>query len=178
MTPSQGSYCWDHTVEPLPRDDPFELLLVKMHRLQFGRKSEKLDRRIAQSALLLEDLESQRSVKAPAPREPSSVPVCFHGQGSKATRSSLPELCHDKRAPTCRKRPFALQYSVNGRPGSPRSPMPCYREPPVLLSFSRSIRKMREIRGESWIRARCLPRERMLAGRDSRPMPATSLVHA
>ncbi|MGA7630904.1 MAG: hypothetical protein WCB11_09050 [Terriglobales bacterium] len=38
-----------------------KLLLVKLHRMQFGRKSEKLARQIEQLELRLEELESNRS---------------------------------------------------------------------------------------------------------------------
>src|SRR5579862_9210957 len=43
-----------------------KLLLVKLHRMQFGRKSEKLQRQIEQLELRLEELESNRSTKEPA----------------------------------------------------------------------------------------------------------------
>jgi hypothetical protein len=40
-----------------------KLLLAKLHRMQFGRKSEKLQRQIEQLELRLEELESNRSRK-------------------------------------------------------------------------------------------------------------------
>jgi hypothetical protein len=53
-----------------------QLLILKLKRMQFGRKSEKLDRRIDQLELLLEDLETARQESAePAaaiPAEPAS----------------------------------------------------------------------------------------------------------
>ena len=47
-----------------------KLLLVKLHRMQFGRKSEKLARQIEQLELRLEELESNRSEKESTPPEP------------------------------------------------------------------------------------------------------------
>ena len=52
-----------------------KLLLVKLHRMQFGRKSEKLQRQIEQLELRLEELESNRSEKESTPPEPASVPA-------------------------------------------------------------------------------------------------------
>jgi transposase len=66
-----------------------QLLLAKLHRMQFGRKSEKLERQIEQLELRLEELESKRSEQepnapAPAPDTASSTPV------TKPTRRALP----------------------------------------------------------------------------------------
>jgi len=44
-----------------------KLLLVKLHRMQFGRKSEKLQRQIEQLELRLEELESNRGEKTGLP---------------------------------------------------------------------------------------------------------------
>src|SRR5208337_3136481 len=44
-----------------------KLLLTKLHRMQFGRKSEKLERQIEQLELRLEELESKRSEQEPTP---------------------------------------------------------------------------------------------------------------
>ena len=49
-----------------------KLLILKLMRLQFGRKSEKLDRQIEQLELQLEDLEATQAEAAPA--EPESAP--------------------------------------------------------------------------------------------------------
>jgi transposase len=67
-----------------------KLLLAKLHRMQFGRKSEKLERQIEQLELRLEELESKRSEKepnapAPAPVAASSTPI------TKPTRRALPD---------------------------------------------------------------------------------------
>src|SRR5438876_8144773 len=76
----------------LSRDREIEhlkLLLAKLHRMQFGRKSEKLERQIEQLELRLEELESKRSEQepnapAPAPITASSTPT------TKPTRRALP----------------------------------------------------------------------------------------
>ena len=57
-----------------------KLLLVKLHRMQFGRKSEKLQRQIEQLELRLEELESNRrepesNLPEPAPVTVSSTPL-------------------------------------------------------------------------------------------------------
>jgi transposase len=66
-----------------------KLLLVKLHRMQFGRKSEKLARQIEQLELRLEELESNRGEKEstpPAPVVASSTPAA-----AKPTRRALPD---------------------------------------------------------------------------------------
>jgi transposase len=68
-----------------------KLLLAKLHRMQFGRKSEKLERQIEQLELRLEELESNRSepepdAPAPAPVTASSTPTV-----AKPTRRALPD---------------------------------------------------------------------------------------
>ena len=51
-----------------------KLLILKLRRMQFGRRSEKLDRQIEQLELKLEDLEAVPSgLSAPAEEEPSSA---------------------------------------------------------------------------------------------------------
>jgi transposase len=62
-----------------------KLLLVKLHRMQFGRKSEKLAQQIEQLELRLEELESNRSEEA-SPSEPSSVATAL-----SATTAAQPE---------------------------------------------------------------------------------------
>jgi zinc-finger binding domain of transposase IS66/Transposase C of IS166 homeodomain len=66
------------------------LLLAKLQRMQFGRKSEKLERQIEQLELRLEELESKRSeqepsASIPAPVTASSTPI------TKPTRRALPD---------------------------------------------------------------------------------------
>jgi hypothetical protein len=80
-----------------------KLLLVKLHRMQFGRKSEKLQRQIEQLELRLEELESNRSEKEPAP--PTSLRASAILTAGKPTRGALyPIICHDKRAGTSPKK--------------------------------------------------------------------------
>jgi transposase len=67
-----------------------KLLLAKLHRMQFGRKSEKLSRQIEQLELRLEELESNRSEKEPAPLEPTSLPASATTTGAKPSRHALP----------------------------------------------------------------------------------------
>ena len=67
-----------------------KLLLVKLHRMQFGRKSEKLQRQIEQLELRLEELESNRSEKT-SPSEPSSVATAPSATTAKPARRALPD---------------------------------------------------------------------------------------
>jgi transposase len=68
-----------------------KLLLVKLHRMQFGRKSEKLARQIEQLELRLEELESNRSEKeSPAP-EATPPPSSSTPTAAKPTRRALPD---------------------------------------------------------------------------------------
>src|SRR5499425_3457200 len=67
-----------------------KLLLVKLHRMQFGRKSEKLQRQIEQLELRLEELESNRSQKT-IPPEPWSVAAAPNATTAKAARRALPD---------------------------------------------------------------------------------------
>ena len=68
-----------------------KLLLVKLHRMQFGRKSEKLQRQIEQLELRLEELESNRSEKESTAVE--SVPVTASPAAAiaKPVRRALPD---------------------------------------------------------------------------------------
>jgi transposase len=67
-----------------------KLLLVKLHRMQFGRKSEKLQRQIEQLELRLEELESSRSEKA-TPSELSTVATALPATTAKPARRPLPD---------------------------------------------------------------------------------------
>ena len=66
-----------------------KLLLVKLHRMQFGRKSEKIERRIKQLELRLEELESNRSEEETTPELTS--PTSATPATEKPTRRALPE---------------------------------------------------------------------------------------
>ena len=67
-----------------------QLLLAKLQRMQFGRKSEKLQRQIEQLELRLEELESNRSEKECNAAEPAPVIASSTPSGSEthATRSA------------------------------------------------------------------------------------------
>ena len=67
-----------------------KLLLAKLHRMQFGRKSEKLERQIEQLELRLEELESKRSEPEPNAPEPSPVTASATPTAAKPTRRALP----------------------------------------------------------------------------------------
>ncbi len=66
-----------------------KLLLVKLHRMQFGRKSEKIERQIEQLELRLEELESNRSEEETTPELTS--PTSATPATEKPTRRALPE---------------------------------------------------------------------------------------
>jgi len=68
-----------------------KLLLAKLHRMQFGRKSEKLAGQIEQLELRLEELESNRSERESTPPEAASVPAGSTASTAKPTRRALPD---------------------------------------------------------------------------------------
>ena len=84
-----------------------KLLLSKLHRMQFGRKSEKLARQIEQLELRLEELQSNADGKEPKPSEPASVPASWGAPAAKTVRRALPEHLprqtrqHDPREKVC-----------------------------------------------------------------------------
>src|ERR1700681_4404861 len=76
----------------LSRDNEIEhlkLLIAKLRRMQFGRKSEKLDRQIEQLELRLDELEASRAEKiASTPATPTAASVV--NQTAKRARQPLP----------------------------------------------------------------------------------------
>src|SRR6266567_3136887 len=68
-----------------------QLLLAKLQRMQFGRKSEKLERQIEQLELRLEELESKRSEQEPNAPEPAPVTASATPTAAKSTRRALPD---------------------------------------------------------------------------------------
>ena len=68
-----------------------KLLLSKLHRMQFGRKSEKLARQIEQLELRLEELQSNDSEKEPEASEPASLLPSWGATTAKAARRALPD---------------------------------------------------------------------------------------
>ena len=75
-----------------------KLLILKLKRMQFGRKSEKLDRQIEQLELQLEDLEATQAAATPA--EPENAP-----QAEKKTRPSRRPLPENLPRETKRREP-------------------------------------------------------------------------
>jgi transposase len=77
----------------LSRDTEIEhlkLLIAKLRRMQFGRKSEKLDRQIEQLELRLDELEASRADSAAASRAlAAAAPVA--NPATKSVRRPLPE---------------------------------------------------------------------------------------
>jgi transposase len=68
-----------------------KLLLAKLHRMQFGRKSEKLQRQIEQLELRLEELESNRSEKESNASAPAAVVESSTPAAAKPVRRALPD---------------------------------------------------------------------------------------
>jgi len=68
-----------------------KLLLVKLHRMQFGRKSEKIQRQIEQLELRLEELESDRSGNEPEASEPTPIANSSTRAPAKPARRALPD---------------------------------------------------------------------------------------
>lgn len=68
-----------------------KLLLSKLHRMQFGRKSEKLARQIEQLELRLEELQSNTGEEEPKPPEPGSLPASWGATASKTARRAWPD---------------------------------------------------------------------------------------
>ena len=86
LTAAQEQLLWrEREIEHL------KLLLAKLHRMQFGRKSEKLQRQIEQLELRLEELESNRSEKESSLPEPATVPASSTPTARKPARRALPD---------------------------------------------------------------------------------------
>jgi transposase len=74
----------DHEIEHL------KLLIAKLRRMQFGRKSEKVERQIEQLELQLEDLEANRAESVP-PTEKQPATSNTIPPASKPSRRALPD---------------------------------------------------------------------------------------
>ena len=74
----------DHEIEHL------KLLIAKLRRMQFGRKSEKLDRQIEQLELRLDELQATQAENTAASHTPAGVAPVANVAG-KPTRRPLPE---------------------------------------------------------------------------------------
>jgi hypothetical protein len=68
-----------------------KLLILKLRRMQFGRKSEKLDHQIEQLELQLEDLESTQTESAPPQGEAQPETASAQPPRRKPPRHPLPE---------------------------------------------------------------------------------------
>jgi transposase len=79
--------------EPLASRDAeiehLKLLIVRLRRIQFGRKSEKLDRQIEQLELRLDELETARAEKTMSSPTPASAAPAVNA--TKPPRRALPE---------------------------------------------------------------------------------------
>src|SRR3990172_4847620 len=71
----------DHEIEHL------KLLIAKLRRLQFGRSSEKLDAKIGQLELLVEELEANRAGQA---ARAAASPIAEAVQRERPARRALP----------------------------------------------------------------------------------------
>jgi len=74
----------DHEIEHL------KLLIAKLRRMQFGRKSEKLDRQIEQLELRLDELQATQAENTAASHPPTGV-VSVANVAAKPVRRPLPE---------------------------------------------------------------------------------------
>ena len=81
-----------------------KLLLAKLHRMQFGRKSEKLERQIEQLELRLEELESNRSEQEPTRQHRLPSPPLRQLRQRNPRAAHCPIIFRDKRAGTSRKK--------------------------------------------------------------------------
>ena len=82
-----------------------KLLLAKLQRMQFGRKSEKLARQIEQLELRLEDLQSKPAESASQPESKSAAttsPLLINTP-AKPPVGRYPSICPAKRKPMRRK---------------------------------------------------------------------------
>ena len=82
-----------------------KLLLAKLHRMQFGRKSEKLTRQIEQLELRLEELESKPQRARAQRASTGSRPLPLRLLRQRNPRAAhCPIIFRDKRAGTNRKK--------------------------------------------------------------------------
>jgi len=70
-----------------------KLLIAKLQRMQFGRKSEKLARQIEQLELRLEDLQAKpaESASPPESKSAATLPALLINTPAKPTRRPLPD---------------------------------------------------------------------------------------
>ena len=78
----------------LSRENEIEhlkLLIAKLQRMQFGRKSEKLQRQIEQLELRLEELGAKREATSPVEGQPREPSIFITSPAAKPVRRALPE---------------------------------------------------------------------------------------
>src|SRR2546428_6371475 len=78
----------------LSRENEIEhlkLLITKLQRTQFGRKSEKLQRQIEQLELRLEELQGNREETSPVEGQAAAPPILITTPAAKPARRALPE---------------------------------------------------------------------------------------
>jgi transposase len=68
-----------------------KLLIAKLQRMQFGRKSEKLSRQIEQLELRLEELESTQQKASPSEKQPATPFILINTPTMNAGRRALPD---------------------------------------------------------------------------------------
>ena len=89
---SQRELLLSKDAQLISRDEEIEhlkLFIAKLRRAQFGRKSEKLDREIAQLELRLDELEATQAEKVVASQPPTVGESTVHG--TKPARRPLPQ---------------------------------------------------------------------------------------
>jgi transposase len=87
----------DHEIEHL------KLLIAKLRRMQFGRRSEKVERQIEQLELKLEELEASRPVAASPASEPTSAEPASNAKKCRTLPDHLPRQIktHRPKQATC-----------------------------------------------------------------------------
>ena len=91
MIVAQHEQLQAHIEQLLSRDHEIEhlkLLIAKLQRMQFGRRSEKVERQIEQLELKLEELEANHAESAPAVEQPAAAST---PAPAKPARRPLPE---------------------------------------------------------------------------------------
>ena len=92
MIVAQHEQLQAHIEQLLSRDHEIEhlkLLIAKLQRMQFGRRSEKVERQIEQLELKLEELEANRAESTPAVEQPAATGA--PAPTTKPARRPLPE---------------------------------------------------------------------------------------
>jgi hypothetical protein len=93
MIVAQHEQLQAHVEQLLSRDHEIQhlkLLIAKLQRMQFGRRSEKVERQIEQLELKLEELEANRAESTPVVEQPAAV-ASIAAPTAKPARRPLPE---------------------------------------------------------------------------------------